>query len=155
MKISSERKSELLEIAKETINNKQWFDYHDWDGLIECEEELTIEELSWLRENATVAVTVTHSSEANLEATSPLDGAQVEASISRLEAIRSLIASKPLECLGIGQADGRAWPIRDEVVHDLATIIATLSASKQAAPDKPATSVAKASTPAKSSPAPR
>lgn len=58
-KPSKERQEELLELAESRISDREWFDYHEWDDLIECDEEMTDEELDWLRENAVVTVTVT------------------------------------------------------------------------------------------------
>lgn len=52
------RQAELLELAADQLNDREWFDYHDWDALIECEEELTDDELAWLRENCEVTVSV-------------------------------------------------------------------------------------------------
>lgn len=52
------RKDELIEIAEDRLNDREWFDYHDWDDLIECDEALTEKELAWLRENVVVEVTV-------------------------------------------------------------------------------------------------
>lgn len=59
-KISADRKEELLELATEHLNTAwEWFDYHNWDGLIECDETLTDEELDWLSENVEVEVVLT------------------------------------------------------------------------------------------------
>jgi hypothetical protein len=60
-------------------------------------------------------------------ALSPAPSAGVGDAVKSLREIRDLIASRPLECLGIGQdSDRRAWPIRDEVTHNLDRIIAAL-----------------------------
>lgn len=53
------RQAELIAIAETQINEHDWFDYHDWDGLIECDETLTVSELEWMRENLSVTVVVT------------------------------------------------------------------------------------------------
>jgi hypothetical protein len=59
-KITESRQAELIEMATEQLNdNGDWFDYHNWDGLIECDEALTADELDWMRDNLTVTVTVT------------------------------------------------------------------------------------------------
>jgi hypothetical protein len=58
VKISKARQDELHTIAADHLNDREWFDYHDWDALIECEETLTDDELTWLREHASVVVTV-------------------------------------------------------------------------------------------------
>jgi len=55
---TKERQEELLELVTYEISDRTWFDYHDWDGLIECDEAMTAEELCWLRENAIVSVCV-------------------------------------------------------------------------------------------------
>ena len=58
-KLSNERIEELKAIAEDYLEDQDWFDYHDWDGLIECEEELTDDELTWMRENFEVTLTIT------------------------------------------------------------------------------------------------
>lgn len=56
---TAERIEELLEIVDEysNISNYDRFQYHNWDGLIE-DEEMSDEELDWIRENFVVTVTV-------------------------------------------------------------------------------------------------
>lgn len=58
-KPSKARQAELIDIATEHLSDREWFEYHDWDGLIECDETLTDAELDWMRENLTVTVSVT------------------------------------------------------------------------------------------------
>lgn len=56
MKISEERKAELIALVEGEINSRDWFGYHDWDGFIECDEAMTEQELAWLDENYTVEI---------------------------------------------------------------------------------------------------
>ena len=47
----------LVDLAEEHLNfQMDWFDYANWDGLIECDEEMTVEELEYLRDNFDVEV---------------------------------------------------------------------------------------------------
>jgi hypothetical protein len=46
----NERETELYELAVDHLNNKDFFDYWDWDGLI-YDEALTDDELEWLDNN--------------------------------------------------------------------------------------------------------
>lgn len=58
---TEERIEELLELVEDHLNidNYERFQYHSWDGLIECDEEMTVDELEWISENFEVTVTVT------------------------------------------------------------------------------------------------
>ena len=56
--MDKKRAAELIELASRHLNDNEWFDYHSWDGLIECDETMTAEELEWLAENVEVTVTV-------------------------------------------------------------------------------------------------
>ena len=50
------RKSELEDLAGERLQDyieDEFWNYHNWDDLIECEEDLTGEELQWMREHIT------------------------------------------------------------------------------------------------------
>lgn len=58
MNISNERKQQLINFAEENLNNYDWFEYHNWDGHIECDETLTVEELEWMSNNFNVKVIV-------------------------------------------------------------------------------------------------
>jgi len=58
MSPTKERQQELIEIVEAHLEDREWFDYDEWDYLIECEEEMTEEELRWLREHVTVTVTL-------------------------------------------------------------------------------------------------
>lgn len=48
---------ELVDFAESELNFHEYFDYHQWDGSIE-NEEMTDEELDYLRENYQVVVTL-------------------------------------------------------------------------------------------------
>jgi hypothetical protein len=56
--ISKTRQKELIQLASAELSSREYFNYHDWDGLIECDELMTADELDWLYANATVEVTV-------------------------------------------------------------------------------------------------
>lgn len=59
MKLSQERIEELLAIAEDRLSQREWFDYLDVGMLcFEGDEEMTSEELDWLRKYAVVKVTV-------------------------------------------------------------------------------------------------
>lgn len=58
MNPTAERKRELIAIAEDHLGDRQHFDYHEWDALIECDGVLSEEELNWLRKSAGVSVTV-------------------------------------------------------------------------------------------------
>ena len=55
---SQERIAELKELAIEHLGDAEHFDYHHWDGLIECDETLTDEELDWMRKNFEVVISI-------------------------------------------------------------------------------------------------
>ena len=57
MKITDERKKELIAFSEEAFLDQLNFDYHSFDGYIE-EGELTSDELEWLRDNTEISVTV-------------------------------------------------------------------------------------------------
>lgn len=56
--INKERIAELEALASEHLNDRDFFYYHDWDDLIECDESMTDEELDYLRDNYVVEVTL-------------------------------------------------------------------------------------------------
>lgn len=66
MKLSQERIEELLAIAEDRLSQREWFDYLDVGMLcFEGDEEMTSEELDWLRENCVVNVSVELTEEAD------------------------------------------------------------------------------------------
>lgn len=55
--ISAARSAELVLLAEESLNQRDdWFDYFNWDSLIECDRTMSPDELRWLEENFTVEV---------------------------------------------------------------------------------------------------
>lgn len=52
---STDRQEELVAIIQRELDtgggSLELNAYHDWDGLIECDEEMTFEEWTWLHEN--------------------------------------------------------------------------------------------------------
>lgn len=57
MKISKDRETKLIALVKNRLNQTDWFDFGNWDDLIE-RKELTYEELQWLEKNVDVGVIV-------------------------------------------------------------------------------------------------
>jgi len=59
--MDKDREKYLMNLAQGHLGDpsKSWFDYLDWDSLIECDELLTDDELEWLNDNCVVTVTVT------------------------------------------------------------------------------------------------
>lgn len=60
MKIGKKRQEKLLLLASNHLNAvaDDFFSYGYWDGLIECDNLLSVEELEWLEENYVAAVTL-------------------------------------------------------------------------------------------------
>lgn len=53
--------TKLRELAKERLEQyiaDDFFDYHGWDDLIECDGEITVEDLEWMRENVKFKIEV-------------------------------------------------------------------------------------------------
>lgn len=55
---SPERIEELQALVIETLNDDEYFNPHQWDASIECDERLTDEELEWMRSNFEVVVSI-------------------------------------------------------------------------------------------------
>ena len=54
-------KTKLQELAKQRLEEyleQDFFDYHNWDDLIECDEEITEEDLKWMYENVKFKIEV-------------------------------------------------------------------------------------------------
>lgn len=60
MRVSKERERELIELIANNLTDAlgahDAFEYTKWDGLIECDELLTAEELQWVDANFRVQV---------------------------------------------------------------------------------------------------
>lgn len=53
-KMTVERFEELESLIIQTLEEDDPWQYHKWDGFIECDETMTDEELEWLSKNATI-----------------------------------------------------------------------------------------------------
>ena len=61
-------KTKLQELAKQRLEEQtadSFFDYHNWDDLIEVEEEITEEDLKWMSENLKFKIEVVSDEDEN------------------------------------------------------------------------------------------